>query len=92
MKTYKAYKLVHANDEDGKNRGVIWWDGKHVRASSDELLARVKKIVIPFSLDIKAPLPTYKDGEQFFKMLPLAFRTGYVHLEPATVDETGEDV
>lgn len=92
MKTYAGYKLVHANDEDGKDRGVIWWDGQRIRSNQDDLLRRIKRTVIPFTTSSKEPQPKYSDGIKFFKMLPLAFRTGYVHLEPVTVDGEGNEV
>jgi hypothetical protein len=91
MKTYRGYKVVNANDPENAE-GVVWWDGKKLHASSDSFLKYIKSIHIPFSTDVKRGTTTQyssEGAEDFFDLLPMAFRNGYVHLKRVTVDEDG---
>ncbi len=91
MATHEAYLLMDANSPETPD-GIIWWDGKHTRASSDAILRRLKKMFIPFGESIKSEknVATIGDGKKFFDMLPLAFRSGYTYLKKAKVDESGK--
>lgn len=95
MTTYDAYLIIDANNPDDPD-GVVWWDGKHVQASNNVTLTRLKEIIIPFgnaSSDRNEPTATtIKSGKKFFDQLPLAFRSGYTYLKKAKVDESGKPV
>ncbi len=91
MTTYAAYVIVDGNNPD-EHEGVIWWDGKHTRASDDATLRWLKKLMIPFGEagSGRGSTVTIGDGREFFDRLPLAFRSGYTYLKKAKVDESGK--
>lgn len=93
MATYDAYLIVDANSPDEPD-GVIWWDGKHTRASNDAILSRLKKLHIAFGAPASKDknVTTIGDGKEFFDKLPLAFRNGYTYLKKTKVDEGGKPV
>lgn len=90
---YDAYMIIDANDPE-KPDGIIWWDGKHTRASSDAILRSLKKMMIPYSSSDSegGTTTTIGDGRTFFDKLPLAFKSGYTSLKKAQVDEDGKPV
>jgi hypothetical protein len=90
--TYDAYAIVDANSPD-KPDGFIWWDGKHTRASSDAILGKLKKLMIPVGQGgDQGSTTTLGDGKTFFDQLPLAYRSGYTYLKKIKVDEDGKPV
>ncbi len=93
MTTYDAYLIIDGNSPD-QHDGSIWWDGKHTRASSDAILRKLKKLMIPFGEagSESGSTVTIGDGKKFFDQLPLAFRSGYTYLKKAKVDEGGKPV
>lgn len=89
--THPAYQIIDANNPDVPD-GTIWWDGEHTRASSDAILRKLKKLMIPFGEagSEAGTATTIGDGKKFFDHLPLAYRSGYTYLKRTTVNESGK--
>lgn len=89
MASYRAYEIK--GWRDGKPE-FIWWDGKRIRASSDVLLLKLKRLRIPNN--IHKPILTFSDGEEFFNNLLRSseLNTSYSCLERTEVNEKGEKI
>lgn len=89
MASYRAYELK--GGRDGKPK-LIWWDGKRIRASSDDLLLELKRLRIPNN--IHKPELVFGDGEEFFDNLfrSSELNNGYSWLVETEVNEKGEKI
>ena len=81
-KSFDAYRLMSGQDDS--ILGVIWWDGKLIRTSDENLTHQLK------NADINGKC--WADGEKFFKELPSRFSSGYVYCKKTRVDEEGKEV
>ena len=77
--TYPAYKIYSASEDEPV--GVVWFDGKVLRASNESILHQIKQQVID-GMD-------YTSGKDFFEALPRIYKSGYVYVRKAEVDREG---
>jgi hypothetical protein len=84
MKTFKAWRIYNATNEE-KTTGLVWWDGNHIRTSTETLMRSLRNMQIPG----EGGSTFYKDGEKFFNKLPLALQRNYTGVERVEVDEKG---
>lgn len=82
MKTFKAYTLHSANSDEPI--ATVWWDGHKLCASNDAILDRLKHHFVD-GMD-------YSAGEKFFEQIPRLYKSGYMFVKKAKVDESGKPV
>ena len=80
MKPFKAekgkkyiFEVISNSGDQPKTIGTIWWTGKTIDSDVSKLIKDLKKI--------KITNKSFGDGLEFFNLLPLHFRNGYLTLK-----------
>jgi hypothetical protein len=84
MTTYEAYKFLTPKDDEDKPFAIVWWTGKNLKSTDENLLKRLKDQVVD-GMD-------YSSGKPFFDRIPSIYRSGYVYTLDAMVDADGKEV
>ena len=84
MTTYEAYKFLTPKDDEDKPFAIVWWTGKNLKSTDENLLKRLKDQVVD-GMD-------YSSGKPFFDRIPSIYRSGYVYTLDVMVDADGKEV
>lgn len=89
MATFHGYEIKESAKKDGP---TVWWDGTHIRSTSERVLRDLKRTIIPHGTSKEKTTLEFKDGEEFLEQLPQVFKTGYSWLVEVEVDEKGKKI
>jgi hypothetical protein len=81
-KSFDAYKIVSTNGD--RTLAFVWWDGKTIRANSENFLSSLKDENI-LGYD-------FVDGKKFFDAIPHRYSNGYLQCFKTKVDQEGNPV